>query len=71
MDNAASHILLVEVSEQGGLKVIKLSNTTLALGHKCNSNSDIEPPCRQVEEMLTDEEIVDHVQHMRYEEMDV
>ena len=41
------------------------------LGHKCKSNSDIEPCSRQVEEMVTDEEIVDHVQHMGREEMDV
>ena len=41
------------------------------LGHKCKSNSDIEPCFLWVEEMLADEEIVDHVQHMGYEEMDV
>ena len=41
------------------------------LGHKCKSNSDMEPYYWWVEEMLTDEEIVDHVQHMGCEEMDV
>ena len=42
-----------------------------ALGCQCESNSDIKAPCWQVEEILTDEEIVDHVQHMGCEEMDV
>ena len=41
------------------------------LGRKCKRNSNIEAPCWQVEEMLIDEEIVDHVQHMGCEEMDV
>ena len=42
----------------------------VALGYKCKSNSDIEAPCLKMEEMLTDEEILDHVQHMGCEEMD-
>ena len=41
------------------------------LGRKCKSDFDIEPCFWQVEEMLADEEIVDHVQHMGCEEMDV
>ena len=42
-----------------------------ALGHKCIIKSDIEALCWQVEEMLTDEEIVDHAPEMGCEENDV
>ena len=42
-----------------------------ALGHKCKSNSDIVAPCWLEEELLTDEENVDHMQHTGCEEMGV
>ena len=42
-----------------------------ALGHKCKRKYDVEAPCCQVEEVLTNEEIMDHVQHMECEKNDV
>ena len=42
-----------------------------ALGRKCKSNSGIEAPCWQVEEIPTDGEIVDHVQQTGCEKMNV
>ena len=47
------------------------SHHDAALGDKCKINLDSEAPWWQVEEMQTDEESVDHVQHMGWEEMDV
>ena len=55
-----------------GMRLLRcLKYVGKALLRKCKGKSDIEPCYWLVEEMLTDEEIVDHVQHMGCEEMDV